>query len=96
MFFGRFKKGFPGKDSVTEKECLQLFTAEELKEIARGFDLSRRYYLNLYMDCLEKEYLSIDPNSDVKVNQEEKRFVSRHYRHYNNLVQWIEKELEKR
>lgn len=94
--FRIFKKGSSDGNSVTEKECFQTLTTEQLQELAREFHVERRNYLHLYIDCLEKEYLSIDPNSNVTLNPEEKKTIWNSYHHFNGLVQWVEKELEKR
>jgi hypothetical protein len=91
-----FKRSKLKIESVTEKECYKNLTTLQLYEISRGFQHQRRTYLGMFLECLEQKHFVLDDPSEVEKTEEERKVLWEYFLHYNELVCWIELEIDKR
>jgi hypothetical protein len=96
MLKNLFKRSKHKIESVTEKECYKNLTTLQLYEISRGFQHQRRMYLSMFLECLEQKICVIEKPVEVEKAEEERKILWEYFLHYNDLINWIEVEIDKR
>jgi hypothetical protein len=96
MFRESFEKSLLKRNTIKEKQCLKCFTTIQLEELLQDFRHTRRYHLQIYLECLEQQYSAFSSAEDSFNQDELKNIIWKSYRHYDELVQWVEHALKRR
>jgi hypothetical protein len=96
MFSKLFRKSFTKINAIKEQDCLDLFSKEELYQLARSFQAEKRYLLNLYLECIEQQLSTKGNDKEIERLEAERIQYWKGHMHYEKLVQWIFGELELR
>jgi hypothetical protein len=96
MFRNIFKLSLLKRNAITEKECFKSLDTDQLYEISRDFQHRKKFMLGMFLESLKQKIDISDDVFELKRMEEKSEHIWHWYRHYEELVNWVEEELELR